>query len=76
VNDLIFQAITFGGGAVEVSYVEERDAEGPINEMRTLVIPGELVADELAEVHDALQQLVDKALLVRRSPPDRVRHAR
>lgn len=72
-NDLIFQAITFGGGAVEVSYMEQRDADGPVNEIRTIVVPGELVADELTEVYDALQQLVDRALLLRRNPPDRLR---
>lgn len=75
-NDVIFQAVTFGEGAVEISYMEQRDFEGPINEMRTLVVPGELVADELNEVQDALQQLLDRALLLRRKPPERMRHAR
>lgn len=75
-NDIIFQSIAFGPTHIEVVYMEQRDLEGEIQEYRTLVIPAEVVQDDIPEVMDALQQLVDHALVVRRSPPERLRGAR
>jgi hypothetical protein len=72
-QDLLFQSIAFSGSHVEVVYLEPRDSEGPIQEYRTLVVPVTVVAEQIPEVFDALQQLVDHALLVRRNPPERIR---
>lgn len=72
-DGIAIQSVAFGSGAVEVSYMESHANEGPIGEYRTLVIPVALVEDELAEVLDDIQQLVDRALVLRRNPPERVR---
>lgn len=70
---VIFQAVTFGSGAIEVAYAEGRDMNGPVAEYRTIVIPAELVIDELNEVFDSLGALLDRALTIKRNPPERVR---
>lgn len=75
-NRIFIQSLAFGNEAVEVTYIEGRDADQAITEIRTLVIPGGAVPDELAEVVDSIEQLVDRALVIRRAPPERIRHGR
>jgi hypothetical protein len=72
----MFQSVVFAGTHLEISYVEERDVESVVQTFRTLVIPADVIQDEIVEVVDALQQLVDHALIVQRNPPERVRHSR
>jgi hypothetical protein len=72
----MFQSVVFAGTHLEISYVEERDVESVVQTFRTLVIPADIVQDDVVEVMDALQQLVDNALVVQRNPPDRLQRSR
>jgi hypothetical protein len=76
VNEMSIQSVAFGPNHVEIAYLESRDIEGPIQEFRTLVVPLDLVEDQMGEVFDALQQLVDHILVLRRNPPERLQRAR
>lgn len=64
--------IDIGTEVVQISYVEERDAqpEHGIIEVRTLVVPTAHVDAELDELLDAARALIDQAQLVRRQPAE------
>lgn len=75
-NGVFIQSIAFGPESVEVTYIERRHADRPITRIDTLVVPAAMVPEELADVTDSIQQLIDRALELDRSPPERIRGPR
>lgn len=63
-------SIIINEAAVEISYVEEDDANpaSGIMKIRTIMIPRALVADEMAELIEAAAAVVDAGLVADRSP--------
>jgi hypothetical protein len=71
-SDIIPQSVIFGNETVEISYMEERDAEGPVMQVRTISVPGSLITDLLPELMEAVQAIVDSAAVIMRKPPERM----
>lgn len=70
--DISVTHVGFGERGVEVSYVEERDQGEKAALYRTVLVDGELVAAELAEILDLLQDVVDKAIESIHNPPEQL----
>lgn len=70
-NGVSIQSIMFGATTIEVSYFEERDTDRDtgIQEIRTVMVPTSLVADELGELAEDLEQLLNRVGVLRRNPP-------
>lgn len=71
-RDLHVQAFALRpDGLVDVTYMEEREQSDLVGHAHTLLVDVASVPGELDEVLDAIQDLIDKALLIRRNPPSR-----
>lgn len=65
------QSLIFGEGGVEISYLHTQESDGGtgIQEIRTVAVPGHIVADSLAEVLDSIDDLIRDLHVARRQPP-------
>ena len=70
INGVDIQSVAFAPGQIEIVYAEARDTDSQsgILELRTLILPSQVVEDAAMEALDAIQQLLDAALLAKRSP--------
>jgi hypothetical protein len=76
VNQVEVQSIAFGGGMLEITYFEPEFNEGQIHEVKTLLVPTQLVEEQVADLTDSIVQLIDELLVMRRNPPSRIERAR
>lgn len=72
-NEAHIQSITFGDNGIEIVYAEPRDIEnleatGGILRTRVVLCPARYVEEELGELIDDASQLLDKILLIERTP--------
>lgn len=58
-------------GLVDITYMEEREQSDVIGHAHTLLIDVASVPQELDDALDALQDIIDKGLLIIRNPPSR-----
>lgn len=68
---VMIDGVSFGPEYIDVVYMEERDVDNAVGvkTLRTTRIPVALVELEAAEVVQACQDLLDKALVAVRNPP-------
>jgi hypothetical protein len=77
-NRPFVQSIAFGPGAVQICYVERRDADRETTLEKTLTVPPEAVGVELLnEMLDTIHQFLDESLrLHERNPAEQFRSRR
>lgn len=59
--------VGFHEQGIDVVYQEERDADptGQIVVQRSIMIPAQLIQEEILELMDTIQEVVDKALIAK-----------
>lgn len=68
--DITILTAQFGESGVEVTYLEERDQAEKATLIRSIMLSADLVAVELQEIMDLLQDAVDKGILHIQAVPD------
>jgi hypothetical protein len=72
-SDLIIQSVIFGENGVEISFAERRDQSLQVALFKNIAIDMEFVKEEVEDVLDTLRDVVDKAHVILRNPPKKVR---
>ncbi len=70
INGVDIESVQFAPGQITVTFAEDRDIDSPsgIMEIRTLVVPSEIVESAAEEMLDAIQQFIDLAYTAKRNP--------
>lgn len=70
---VVIQSVNFQPGIINIQYAEERETNDFVSIGRSLVVDVEQIPDELAELDELLRDVIDKALLLLRNPPKKIR---
>lgn len=68
-DGVVVNQIGFGDDFVEINYFEEREQNDVAGIMRTIVVKTADIQDAREELLEAIQEIIDYALVALRNPP-------
>lgn len=71
--EVVVESVSFSEHALQITYFERADLTEYVTLQRALLIDVQQVKEEVEELQDVLRDLVDKALLLKRNPPKRLK---
>lgn len=70
---IMVQSVSFQGGVLNIQYAEARETNDFVSIARSLLVDLEQVETEVQELDELLRDIIDKALLILRNPPKKIR---
>lgn len=67
-KEVIITSLILGDEILEIAYLERRDQADRVGLTKSIVMERRIVAEEAAEIHSILEEIIDKGLLEIRNP--------
>jgi hypothetical protein len=74
--EVLIEQVSFSEQAIQITYFERKDLTEFVTVQHAMLVDVEQVQDEVDEIQDLLREIVDKALVLKRNPPKRLRRPR
>lgn len=71
--DVMIENVSFSEHALQITYFERTDLTEYVSVQKAMLIDVEHITEEVDELQDLLREIVDKALVLKRNPPKRLK---
>lgn len=70
---IVESVIIIPTGALQITYFEQSDMSEYVAYQRVLTVDSDQIGEEMQELQELLQAIIDKAWVLKRNPPKRLR---